>query len=110
MASDSKWIKREDAGELPPLPEPGMTNFNYDGAQRWYTATQMREYARAALAAQASGQDREDAAMYRWLCDTAISVQSYTSGPPNWLFRPMELRGMTCDAAIKAARAAAKGE
>lgn len=54
------------------------------------------------------GQVWDDAAMYRWLCDTAIRVQAYTAGPPNWLFRPMELRGITCDAAVKAARAAAK--
>ncbi|ESH90754.1 hypothetical protein B551_0222550 [Cupriavidus sp. HPC(L)] len=46
----------------------------------------------------------QDAARYRFLRDTAIQVQSYKMGNPNWLFGGMELRGPTFDAAIDAAR------
>lgn len=54
--ADIKGQPSGSVGELPPLPEPGMTSLNYDDTLRWYTATQMREYARAALAAQASNE------------------------------------------------------
>lgn len=49
-----------NAGELPPMPGPGMTSFDYGSAIHWFTETQMQAYARAALADQASAQDREE--------------------------------------------------
>lgn len=40
----------KDQIELPPLPEPGMTSFDYGSATHWFTETQMQAYARALLA------------------------------------------------------------
>lgn len=52
-------------------------------------------------------EDVIDAARYRALRDTAIRVQSYARGEPNWLFGVGEMRGATFDAAIDAAIATA---
>ncbi|NNH12064.1 hypothetical protein, partial [Cupriavidus gilardii] len=63
-----------------------------------------------ALIARIRELEQENAALrtiaerYRFLRDTAIQVQSYKMGNPNWLFGGMELRGPTFDAAIDTAR------
>lgn len=55
-------------------------------------------------ASQPGSGEAEDAARYGFLRDTAIRVQAYTGGHPNWLFGGFELRGATFDNAIDAAR------
>lgn len=94
-----------NAGELPPMPGPGMTSFDYGSAIHWFTETQMQAYARAALADQASAQDREDAERYRWIRDEAgLMVLPYDDHGMG----PEFPGGSDLDKAIDAARAAVK--
>lgn len=59
---------------------------------------------------EAAAADKRDAERYRGLRTTAIRVQAYASGNPNWMFGPYELRGASFDEAIDAALAQRQGE
>ncbi|MCP1679451.1 DNA adenine methylase [Kerstersia gyiorum] len=107
-AAFAEWWAHQQAAAKNRL--PGDDFLMLDESDKRQYETCWRGATRAALAQQASGKDREDAEIYRWLRSNAVSVQAYASGHPNWLFGTAELRGETFGAAIAAARAAAKDQ
>jgi hypothetical protein len=75
------------------------------GADELYAATRAAHPAEALQMSEAVAWEAE---RYRWLRSTAVRVQSYVHGDPNWLFGGVEMRGPTFDSAIDAAMRASK--
>ncbi len=92
--------------DLPPLPKGYIIQMTPDPDStpaQWFDETDMREYARAALAQQAGGQDREDAERWRYIRDVPRSEW------PEDVRCAVDLQqNAVMDERVDAARAAAK--